>query len=466
MSFRCLSILLVLTAACDRPLPNDRVPPGIYVAPPGVSQLAICPGGAYPPCDNGVGDTGDPGGDVGPICDPIACAGSGDACTTRACDGDVCVGTPIDHTARCGARCCTPPEHATDANCNGTACGLPTCEAGYKACSATKCVPDAGCCNDAGCPADTTCRDNYCNQVTNVCAFTARNSDAYCDGSVADRCAAHKRCNATGDCIPYAAKVCEWPACHAAPTCTPADGVCHSDALLADGTTCGGTGCYANSASCSGGSCGGQAPKDCSGGVPVCNVGQCVEPSGNCIIVPLDDGAACTLADKCMVNVACQAGECRGTPKQCPASDQCRSAYCNPATGDCVEENLADGSECALVDACMKGGQCNAGVCVGQPRCASKSACMIPSCDPTDGACSEAPAADGTACEVAGCFEALCDRGVCICVARTSAEAEAPPEREGGTLVVQPKKGCQANEATPLAFMAMLALMLRRRRRR
>ena len=464
MSFRRLAILLALNAACDRPLPSDRVPPGIYVAPPGVSSLAMCADGGPPPCDN---DLGGDGGNGGPLCTPTTCK-SKLPCFSASCEGDECVATdiPPEHEM-CGAKCCPGPAHGS-ANCNGagTDCGAPTCDSGYKLCGSA-CIPENGCCTDAECPGDTDCKNNFCNQSTRVCTFNAINVDQACEGSGTDRCLAHKRCNAGGDCISYPTKVCEWPACRVAPTCDMATGNCGGGtAHLPNGTSCGGTGCYANVASCTDGSCGGQAPKDCSGGVPVCNVGQCIEPSGNCIVVPLDDGAPCTLADKCMVNVACQAGQCRGVVKQCPASDQCHSAYCDPTSGNCVEDNLADGSECSVSDMCMKGGECRGGACVGQPKCVSASQCMVASCNIADGACDEAPRADGTTCQVAGCFEALCDKGVCVCVAQTSAEAEAPPEREGGTLtVVQPKRGCQANEATPLAFMAILGLMLRRRRR-
>ncbi|MBI3182884.1 MAG: tenascin-X [Myxococcales bacterium] len=124
----------------------------------------------------------------------------------------------------------------------------------------------------------------------------------------------------------------------------------------------------------------------------------------------------------------------------CYTSGPCRSARFDAAIGECVEEELADGTPCDFGSACVLAAGCQAGRCVGTERsCDDGDACTVDACNaesgcehfpappcPGDGkcqlgvcdstlGCTLAPASDGTSCgpnrscEVADvCLSGLC----------------------------------------------------------
>lgn len=126
---------------------------------------------------------------------------------------------------------------------------------------------------------------------------------------------------------------------------------------------------------------------------PACVSGSCdvatVDPTtGQCVHMPLGEGAACTSTDGCIVDGACHAGQCVGTARDCDDHDACTTDAC------------ARGSGCVHVDTTAS---CPA---VSDP-------CRAPSCDPRTG-CGSAPVADGTPCGAISCTLAnVCLQGTC-----------------------------------------------------
>ncbi len=85
--------------------------------------------------------------------------------------------------------------------------------------------------------------------------------------------------------------------------------------------------------------------------------------------------------------------------------DKCVTGFCHHVAGP--SGPCDDGSKCTSND------RCSGGKCVGKLKaCNDGNACSVDSCDPKSGLCQSAPAADGTACSVAG-KQKVCLKGTC-----------------------------------------------------
>ena len=85
-----------------------------------------------------------------------------------------------------------------------------------------------------------------------------------------------------------------------------------------------------------------------------CQNGQCM-PIAQCPPgsngQPCDDGNACTVSD------ACVAGQCVGIFRTCDDGNPCTTDTCQGASGNCVNTNVPDGTDCAGGRVCING-QC------------------------------------------------------------------------------------------------------------
>jgi hypothetical protein len=123
----------------------------------------------------------------------------------------------------------------------------------------------------------------------------------------------------------------------------------------------------------------------------------------------------------------------------CGALDQCHVAgTCDPSTGACSNPPIADGTACADGDACTRTDVCTAGVCTGGDPvvCAASDGCHVAgTCEPATGACSNPSATDGTSCD----DQSLCTAGD-VCAAGSCGGAggadnvlfDNPPGGAGG----------------------------------
>src|SRR5439155_287041 len=159
------------------------------------------------------------------------------------------------------------------------------------------------------------------------------NGTACTDGNA---CTIGETCQA-GSCSGGTPKVC--PAldqCHDAGTCDQATGVCSNPAKT-NGTACtDGNACTTGDTS-QAGSCSGGTPNVCPALDQCTDEGTCDHVTGVCSIPAKPNGTACTDGNACTTGETCQAGSCSGgTPKVCPALDQCHDAgTCDQATGVC-----------------------------------------------------------------------------------------------------------------------------------
>ncbi len=127
-----------------------------------------------------------------------------------------------------------------------------------------------------------------------------------------------------------------------------------------------------------------------------------------------DDGDVCTRLD------LCREGACIGTDAvACAALDPCHDAgTCDPTTGACSDPPAADGTLCDDGNPCTDADACVAGICTGTPvLCAALDPCHAPGvCDPATGECSSPAAADGTPCDDASACtqDDVCVGGACV----------------------------------------------------
>jgi RHS repeat-associated protein len=159
-----------------------------------------------------------------------------------------------------------------------------------------------------------------------------------------------------------------------------------------DGTTCDDFDACTIGETCQAGQCQASQKVDCSGLDALCQVGVCDPKTGSCSLQPAADGSSCDDTDFCTSTDQCLSGQCVGASKDCSqGADSCHVGVCDPTTGDCSLETLADGSSCNDGSSCTELDVCTAGVCGGTTvSCDDGDPCTADSCAPT-GECLHEP---------------------------------------------------------------------------
>jgi len=359
---------------------------------------------------------------------PVDCSGLNDACNIGVCidTTGVCAAQPTHEGGTCddGDLCTT-----NDACANGACAGTPLdCSALNNACNVGVCVDstglcaaqpanEGGTCNDgnlcttgdscaggacAGTPVDCSgltdaCNVGVCVDSTGLCAAQPANEGAACDdGNLCtsnDACAGGTCAGAAVDCSSLT------DACNVG-VCIDSTGLCAAQPANEGGTCDDGDHCTANDA-CASGACAG-APVDCSTLDDACNVGVCDELTGNCLIVPRDDGGTCDDGDPCTLADSCTGGVCAGVPLDCsPLDDACNIGVCDLTSGVCTTQPRTDGTLCDDGNGCTTNDACSSGFCAGEPLDCSglNNACNLGECVGTTGVCAVVPANEGGACD-------------------------------------------------------------------
>jgi subtilisin-like proprotein convertase family protein len=123
---------------------------------------------------------------------------------------------------------------------------------------------------------------------------------------------------------------------------------------------------------CNGGVCQAGGPIDCTDGDDdPCLVAACDEEDDSCSTATAPNGTSCITTDICSSNAICQNGICQGAPLDCSgtpvASPDCQVAECDPSSGQCVVVPINDGLSCIYGNFCESDKTCSAGVCEGTP---------------------------------------------------------------------------------------------------
>ncbi|MBP7126341.1 S8 family serine peptidase [Myxococcota bacterium] len=267
-----------------------------------------------------------------------------------------------------GLFCTTGDTCAANAVCQGgsfrdcsavaDACNGATCDEGLRACvkvpreDRTPCPDDGDRCTEDWCLAGTCTHPGVPNTCgTRVCGTSP-------DGcTLCGTCPEGFGCTADGQCSDLCANV-QCPECQACAggTCVAAD---DGNACTSDGNPC---------------------------TLDVCGSGTCRHDPvpGD---PPCDDGNLCTRQDRC------RAGACVGEdPVTCVAQDACHQAgSCDPATGQCSQPPVEDGTPCLSDQNECTLDQCRGGVCEHVPV-EDQTAC----------------ASDGLSCTSDRCFQGAC----------------------------------------------------------
>lgn len=180
---------------------------------------------------------------------------------------------------------------------------------------------------------------------------------------------------------------------------------------------------------------------DCVMATVACRKAAC-SAAGQCVLVADEtrDGLSCDPDDRCALEPkTCQAGACvYGLRRACP-SRTCGAGRCEPDSGECVFDDLADGSVCeadgnpCTADAC-RSGACVTGentcACSTDPECPVNADACLPRlrCDAGLGRCLVEPET-GVVCPPSGeaCRENACDAESGACVLRIVPDGTACP---------------------------------------
>lgn len=291
--------------------------------------------------------------------------------------------------------------NGVDDNCNGVV-DEATCDDGNE-CTQDSCDADLGCQHEAldvgECKDDDPCTvADHC--VAGECVGSAISCDDS-NGCTDDTCTESGCVHAPNqeDCDDFdpctLGDVCKQGECVGAPV----DCACLTDvdcAELEDGDVCNGTlacdtssvpyVCVVNLATVV------ECPEP-AGADEFCLVPSCDSQTGECGLVPANDGKACDDGDPCTVTEKCTAGECAGgNPLNCNDGNGCTDDLCHPTDGCTHTPNAAgcnDGDDCTVGDACSAG-ECQPGVVL---NCNDDNACTDDSCKSAIGCVYEANAA-------------------------------------------------------------------------
>ena len=116
---------------------------------------------------------------------------------------------------------------------------------------------------------------------------------------------------------------------------------------------------------CNAGTCLG-ALVDCSVLNGECTLGVCNPADGVCLTAAINEGGVCDDGGLCTEGDVCAAGTCLGTLLDCSGlDDECNEGACVQETGDCFAVPINDGICCSDDDQCTESDMCNSGVCMG-----------------------------------------------------------------------------------------------------
>lgn len=143
---------------------------------------------------------------------------------------------------------------------------------------------------------------------------------------------------------------------------------------------------------------------------PVCKTVAC-EPQQGCVFTPRIDGLACSVDNACITGGTCLAGQCVGSALSCDDNNACTLDFCDVVSG-C--KNVARTGSCGDSKGCIDL-VCNGGKCVAQPTvCADGNPCTTDTCDANLNSCAFKVLGNGAACSADGCLStASCVFGVC-----------------------------------------------------
>ncbi len=321
-----------------------------------------------------------------------------DSCGNRGSLAESCSGRPCLDGQCCTAQC--SGRECGDDGCGGTCGACPSgqacgddgqCGCGFETCGGTCCAEGQVCASGGRCCtpdcAGRDCGPNGCGGACppNDCDDGSACTEDSCD---TDEGRCRHAAAEDGTACDVDADPCTDDTC-AAGVCEPGANACVCDVPseclpFEDGDLCNGT------LTCVDHRCVPIADSvvDCPP-VPAtnqCQTNSCVPATGLCALMPVPDGARCDDGNLCTVDDQCTSGVCAGTAAQCDDENVCTADLCNTSTGLCSHMPAAgacdDGDPCTWSDTCFQG------TCLGTPReCNDSNLCTEDMCDAATGQC-------------------------------------------------------------------------------
>ena len=169
-----------------------------------------------------------------------------------------------------------------------------------------------------------------------------------------------------------------------------------------------------------------------------CLDSACDAQTGECSLVPANEGKACFDSDACTLGEKCLQGECtEGIAANCNDGNPCTDDLCDSETGCIHADNTAsceDGSICTTGDYCSEG-QCQPGAPI---ECDDGNVCTNDTCNEASG-CVHAPndagCDDGSVCTL----DDQCQQGICVPGPAENCDDSNPCTED----VCSPVEGCQ-----------------------
>eukprot|EP01084_Bolivina_argentea_P267315 453721_1 len=91
----------------------------------------------------------------------------------------------------------------------------------------------------------------------------------------------------------------------------------------------------------------------------------CDPASGECVSNNVPEGTPCDDGNLCTVNSICSGGSCgSGVNIECDDDgNDCTTNTCDPASGECVSNNVPEGTPCDDGNLCTVNSICSGGSC-------------------------------------------------------------------------------------------------------
>ncbi len=269
-------------------------------------------------------------------------------------------------------------------------------------------------CSTQGCAQPINpCYSTYCDIATGLC-MTGYNDGLACDDG--NLCTSNDQCFG-GNCQ-GTGRICPAPdQCHDAAACNPQTGAC-ANPIKPNNTACNDSNGCTQSDTCQNGVCTGGSPRQCPATDQCHDAGTCSATTGTCSNPIKPNNTACTDGNACTLTDSCQNGVCVGTVlKTCSAPDQCHGiGTCDPTSGACsTPPNLPNGTACNDNLACTVSDQCMGGICMGTVNCPAIDQCHDAGTCGANSVCTTPAKANGTACnDTSLCTSGdVCTGGVC-----------------------------------------------------
>jgi len=348
---------------------------------------------------------------INPTCQPI--------CNGKACGDNGCGGV-------CGV--CDDGNDCTDDICdedNGT-CSAQNYANGTACDDGFFCTVNESCTNGACGSGDpkvcvgTACQTGYCDENSNTCEFIDFDDGDSCDDGLF--CTVGEFCQ-NGACSFGSARNCgEFTDVCNLGECSEENDECFANPVTKEGNVCDDGSICTSGDECVDGACVGGPAVDCSHLDSECSAGACDSVTGDCFLLPINNGQACDDGTFCQVDTTCNNGTCGGgQPYDCSSvAEECVSGVCNENFARCDAVPIANGGACDDGVFCTVGETCTNGLCSeGTPRdCSSlDDQCNVGYCDLVSDSCMKNTddkqgyiCEDGKYCTLGD----TCNAGVCV----------------------------------------------------